>query len=86
MANPPIHELRMGRIKACVWDNETPNGIRSSVTVARLWKDDQDNWKESSSFGREELPLVQHVLERAYEWLYDRPKDGVEDAVDESAA
>lgn len=85
MAKPPIHELRMGRIKACVWDNETPGGIRSSVTVSRLYKDEH-GWKESTSFGRDELPLVQHVLGRAYEWLFDRPKDRAEESADESAA
>ena len=24
----PIHEIRMGRIKAAIWQNETDNGIR----------------------------------------------------------
>lgn len=72
---PPVHELRMGRIKACVWDNETTKGVRSSVTVARLYKD-SDDWKESTSFGRDELPLLQAVLGKAYEWLYERPRDG----------
>jgi hypothetical protein len=32
----PIHEIRMGRIKAAIWQNETDNGIRYNVTVGRL--------------------------------------------------
>ncbi len=90
MANPPIHEVRMGCVKAVIWENETPNGIRSSVTIARLYKDEQDNWKETGSFSRQELPLVQHVLGRVYEWLYARPKvrpnDQAEESADEPAA
>ena len=35
----PIHEIRMGRIKAAIWQNETDNGIRYNVTVGRLYKD-----------------------------------------------
>ena len=34
----PIHEIRMGRIKAAIWQNETDNGIRYNVTVGRLYK------------------------------------------------
>jgi hypothetical protein len=70
MAKPPVHEIRMGTIKACIWGNETQNGTRHNVTLSRLYKDG-DDWKESSSFGRDDLPLAQVVLGRAYEWIFD---------------
>jgi hypothetical protein len=28
MSKKPIHEVRMGRIKAAIWENETENGNR----------------------------------------------------------
>ena len=34
----PVHELRLGRIKAAIWANETDNGIRHNVTLSRLYK------------------------------------------------
>ena len=42
MANSkkPVHEIRMGRIRAAVWENETKNGNVHNVTISRLYKDD----------------------------------------------
>ena len=68
----PVHEVRLGRIRAAIWKNTTENGSRFNVTVARLYKDG-DNWKDSSSFGREDLPLVQKVLNIAHTWCYENP-------------
>ena len=49
--NRPVHEVRLGRIKAAVWQNETENGTRHNVTISRLYRDD-DKWKDTTSFGR----------------------------------
>ena len=68
----PVHEIRLGRIRAAVWENATQNGTRHNVTVARLYKDG-DKWKDSSSFGREDLPLVMKVLDIAHTWIYEHP-------------
>jgi hypothetical protein len=71
MANkPPIHELRLGRIKALVWENDTTNGTRHSVTVARLFKDG-DTWKETTSFGRDDLLLVAKIVDQAHDWIFE---------------
>jgi hypothetical protein len=59
----------MGRVKACVWENETPQGARHNVTISRLYKE-EDVWKESRSFGREDLPLVCKVADLAHTWIY----------------
>ena len=67
----PVHEIRLGRIRAAIWVNETPNGIRHNVTVSRLYKDD-DGWKDSSSFGRDDLPLVGKVLDRCHTWIFEQ--------------
>lgn len=65
----PVHEIRLGRIRAAIWENETQNGTRHNVTVSRLYKDG-DNWKDSSSFGRDDLPLVGKVLNRCHDWIF----------------
>ena len=53
----PVHEVRLGRIKAAIWENETQNGTRHNVTLSRLYKDG-DDWKDSTSFGRDDLPRL----------------------------
>lgn len=65
----PVHEIRMGRIKAAIWANETDNGTRHNVVITRLYKDG-DDWKTSTSFGRDELPLVEKVASMAHAWIF----------------
>ena len=67
----PVHEIRLGRIKAAIWANDTDNGTRHNVTITRLYKDG-DEWKTSSSFGREELPLVAKVADLAHTWIFSQ--------------
>lgn len=68
--NRPVHEVRFGRIRAAIWQNETENGLRHNVTVSRLYKDG-DEWRDSSSFGRDDLPLVAKVCDQAHSWIFE---------------
>lgn len=74
MSNKPCHEVRMGRIKAAIWENESPNGTRYNVTLGRLYKDG-DQWKDSASFGRDDLLIVAKVAEAACNWIYQQGKE-----------
>jgi len=79
MSNKPVHEIRLGRIKAAVWENETQNGAgqkvtRHNVTLTRLYKDG-DTWKDSSSFGRDDLPLVAKVADQAHSWIFQQRRE-----------
>ena len=39
MTNPkPVAEVRIGRVKATVWPNETEDRTRHNVTFSRLYK------------------------------------------------
>ena len=82
MAKRPVHEIRMGRIRAAIWENETQNGTLYNVTLSRLYRDD-DQWKDSSSFGRDDLPLVAKVADQVHTWIFgqnhtrsDNPDEG----------
>lgn len=65
----PVHEVRVGRIRAAIWENETQNGARHNVTISRLYKDG-DEWKDTASFGRDDLPLVAKVTDLAHSWIF----------------
>ena len=67
----PAHEVRLGRIKATIWENDTEQGMRYNVTVNRLYKDG-DEWKQTASFGREDLQLVAKVADLAHSWIYEQ--------------
>ena len=68
-AKAPVHEVRLGRIKAAVWENTTDIGVRHNVTFCRLYKDGPQ-WKDSTSFGRDDLPLLMKVADQAHDWIF----------------
>jgi hypothetical protein len=67
----PAHEIRLGRIKATIWANETDSGTRHNVSISRLFKDG-DEWKQTTSFGRDDLPLMAKVVDMAHLWIYEQ--------------
>lgn len=77
-AQRPVHEIRMGRIKATIWENETENGSRYNVNLTRLYKDG-DQWKDSTGFGRDDLPLVAKVADLAHTWIFGHNQNGSDD-------
>jgi len=71
----PVHEVRMGVVKAAIWANETEYGVRHGVTFQRLYKDGNE-WKTTESFGRDELPLVAKVADLAHTWIFQEGRTG----------
>lgn len=67
----PVHEIRLGRIKAAIWRNDTEVGVRYGVTLSRIYKT-ENGWESSSSFGRDDLPLVAKVADLAHTWVYQQ--------------
>ena len=68
----PAHEIRLGRIRAAIWANDTGHdGPSFSVTMSRLYKDGEV-WKDSSSLYRDDLPVAAKILDMAYAWIWNR--------------
>ena len=69
----PVHEVRLGAVKAAIWENQTENGTRFNVTVSRIYKDGEQ-WKSTDSFGRDDLLLLGKVCDQAHSWIFDNGK------------
>jgi hypothetical protein len=69
----PVHEVRLGSVKAAIWENKTDNGTRFNVTVARIYKDGEQ-WKSTDSFGRDDLLLLAKVVDEAHSWIFQNAK------------
>jgi hypothetical protein len=69
----PVHELRLGSIKAAIWNNKTPNGVRYNVTFSRLYKDGNE-WCSSDSFGRDDLLVLAKLSDHAHSWIFSQQK------------
>ncbi len=75
MPKKPAHQIRFGLIKACVWLNQSKGVHRYNVTVSRLYKNG-DMWKESTHFGRDDLPLLAKVVDLAHSWIFQHDHGG----------
>ena len=64
--NKPVDDVRIGRVKATIWRNETEDGTpRYNVVFARLYKDG-DTWQSTPSFGRGDLLVLAKVADLAH--------------------
>lgn len=66
----PAHEVRLGKIRAAIWANGNHDEVWFNVTVTRLYKD-EEGWKDSSAFRRDDLPIVSKVMDMAFAWIWD---------------
>ena len=73
-AQKPVEEVRIGAVKASIWQNDTQVGIRHNATFSRLYKDG-DDWKSTSSFGREDLLLLAKVADLAHTCIHQLQRE-----------
>ena len=69
-AAKPIDEVRLGKVKAAIWQNtvDTPDGgfVRYGVTFERLYLNKDGQWRGTHSFGKDDLLLLAKVAEAAF--------------------
>ena len=79
----PVHEIRLGLVRASIWENKSEYGVRCNVTLERLYPvkldGDRRTWKSTSSFGRDDLLLVAKVVDLAHTWIHSKPNDAAEE-------
>lgn len=68
----PTAKFKAGQVSAALWENEitAKKGGKATVlkaTVQRRYKDKDGNWKSSTSFSRNEIPLAIYCLQKAFE-------------------
>ena len=68
MPRKPTHEIRCGLIKVSIWRKRTRFGLCHTLSATRLFRDG-DVWKESARFGRDDIPLLRLVLDKAHTWI-----------------
>lgn len=68
MSDHPVQEIRLGRIRAAIWRNDTENGAVYSVVLSKLYKA-AGRWQDTGHFSRDDLPLVSNVSELAHAWI-----------------
>lgn len=69
--NKPVHTIRMGFVKAAIWENVVNENTHYKVSLSRFYKDG-DQWKTTESFGRDELLVVAKVADHAHTWICEQ--------------
>ena len=68
-SNLPVHVVRFGAVRACIWVAQTDYGPRHNVTVSRLYKGGDGNWYSSNTFGYRDLLALAKCLDWAHTWI-----------------
>ena len=91
--NRPVHEVRVGLIKAAIWRNERKDGDRKftlySTSLQRSYKDEKGDWQTTSESWRpEDLPVLEKVAAKACDWILSQQglPDELRDEAESSAA
>ena len=84
----PICKIQAGQVSAALWENKvtTKNGNEVDIlkaTVQRRYKDKDDSWKSSNSFGRNEIPLAIYCLTQAFQKIIDEQNANSNGSIEE---
>ena len=67
----PAHEVKLGKIRATIWANETDQDVWFNVTLTRRYHDGE-SWKDTTSFRRDDLPVAAKAADMAYAWIWNQ--------------
>jgi hypothetical protein len=71
-AAAPVKTLRLGRIKAAIWENTAEQRTFYNVTFSRTYMDEEKKFHDSDSFGRDDLLLLGKLADQAHTFIYER--------------
>lgn len=73
-SHKPVKVIRLRGVSASIFANHAKNDGRDitfhKVSIQRSYKDGEE-WKQTTSLGRDDLPVVNLVLKRAWEFILD---------------
>ena len=73
-SNKPVKTYRLRGISVSVFENHAKSGDRDvtfhKVSMQRTYRDG-DEWKTTTSFGRDDLPVAGLLLKRAWEFVLE---------------
>lgn len=68
----PVKTLRIGRLKAAIWENSSDDRTFYNVTFARAYMTEDKKWHDSDSFGRDDLLALSKLADQAHTFVCER--------------
>jgi len=79
----PVKEFSAGSVRAAIWENERgSNGnafISHTIRVERRYRDNEGEWQSTNGFHKGDLPNVELVVRKAFEFLSMQERDPQEE-------
>jgi|RhiMethySRZTD1v2_1073278.scaffolds.fasta_scaffold2112258_1 hypothetical protein len=73
----PVHQIRFGTVKAAIWKNATTTGgTWYNAVFSRSYRDEKTKeWKNSESFGRDELLVLAKLADHVHTWIHGQAQE-----------
>ena len=69
-SNKPIRVFRLRGVKAAIFENHATGNVFFKVALQKIYRErDLEEWRTTTSFGRDDLPIARLVLQRAWEFI-----------------
>jgi len=68
----PLKTLRIGRIKAAIWENSSEDRAFYNVKFSRTYMDEEKKFHDADSFGRDDLLVLGKVADQAHTFICER--------------
>jgi hypothetical protein len=71
-AAAPVKTLRIGRIKAAIWENNADQRTFYNVSFTRTYMDEAKKFHDADTFGRDDLLLLSKIADQAHTFICER--------------
>src|ERR1700694_3805568 len=68
--NKPVRTFRLRGVKVAVFENKTEQGAYYKASLQKIYREGEE-WKTTTSLGRDDLPVARLLLERAWEFILE---------------
>lgn len=74
-SNKPIRTFRLRGVKVAVFENRTEQGAFYKTSLQRIYREGEE-WKTTTSLGRDDLPVARLLLGWAWEFILEAESGG----------
>jgi hypothetical protein len=67
----PVHEIRLGAVRAAVWEESAVEGPRYRISISRVKRPGQYDFRPDR-FDPQDLPLVAEAMDLAHLWICEQ--------------
>jgi hypothetical protein len=71
----PVQTFRLRGVTVSVFENTAKTKDREvtfhKVAIQRSYRDDDGEWKNTTSYGRDDLPVMGLLLKQAWQWILE---------------